>query len=359
MESLTQALMLAGSFLPALLVVLLVLLALYVQHRVWDPDRNHSAGAANALSLLTILLVVAGVLGVVLTLPLDPETRGHLLSLIGIVVSAAIALSSTTFVGNAMAGFLLRSLKNVKPGDFIRVGEHFGRVSDQGLFHHEIQTEESNLTTLPNLYLVTNPVTVVRSSGTGTVISAEVSLGYDIPHRRVEVVLNAAAVEAELEEPYVQLIDLGDFSIAYRCSGFLKEAKHFLASQSRLRAKMLDRLHAAGIEIVSPTFMNQRRLEPGQRFLPPRESGSGAARVAHGPRIDRVFDKAERSALAQEMREQAEKTAAELEKLTKELKSVEDEDARQELEQRIARRRVFQTYLDSRIAALDGEGEEE
>ena len=50
--------------------------------------------------------------------------------------------------------------------DVFVVEGHRGRVSELGLLRTEIQTERRNLTTFPNLYLVTNPVTVVRSSGT-------------------------------------------------------------------------------------------------------------------------------------------------------------------------------------------------
>ena len=57
----------------------------------------------------------------------------------------------------------------------------------------EIQTERRNLTTFPNLYLVTNPVRVMRSSG--TVISVEVSLGYDVSRHLVEKLLLEAAEE--------------------------------------------------------------------------------------------------------------------------------------------------------------------
>jgi small-conductance mechanosensitive channel len=76
-----------------------------------------------------------------------------------------------------------------------------GKCRGAGRFHTEIQTDERTLTTLPNLYLVTNPVTTLRSSG--TVVSATVSLGYDVPRGRIEELLLEAArdqLEAELEE---------------------------------------------------------------------------------------------------------------------------------------------------------------
>lgn len=46
---------------------------------------------------------------------------------------------------------------------------------------------DADLTTLPNLYLVINPVTTLRESG--TVVGAEVSLGYDVPRQKIEQLL--------------------------------------------------------------------------------------------------------------------------------------------------------------------------
>ena len=44
-------------------------------------------------------------------------------------------LSSTTFIGNIMAGLMLRVVRSFRPGDFVHVGDYFGRVSEQSLFH--------------------------------------------------------------------------------------------------------------------------------------------------------------------------------------------------------------------------------
>jgi len=171
-------------------------------------------------SLVVVLLVI-------LALPLGHETRGQLLSLFGIVVSATIALGSSTLLGNAMAGIMLKVVRNFRSGDFVSVGESFGRVSERGLFHTEIQTPDRDLVTLPNLYLATTPVRVVRSSG--TIVSATCSLGYDVNHTRVEELLRDAADTAGLTEPFVQVLDLGDFSVTYKVAGLLKEVKSLRA----------------------------------------------------------------------------------------------------------------------------------
>ena len=131
-----------------------------------------------------------------------------------------------------MAGMMLRAVRSFRPGDFIRVGDYFRRVSEQGLFHVEIQTEDRDLTTMPNLYLVTNPFKVIRSSG--TIISAEVSLGYDIPRTKIESLLIEAALAVQLEEPFVLVTELGDFAVTYRISGLFPKVKHILSTRSAL-----------------------------------------------------------------------------------------------------------------------------
>jgi hypothetical protein len=55
--------------------------------------------------LLSSLLVGITLIAITLTLPIDEAARGQLLGFLGLLVTAAVALSSTTFLGNAMAGF--------------------------------------------------------------------------------------------------------------------------------------------------------------------------------------------------------------------------------------------------------------
>lgn len=260
--------------------------------------------------LVMLLLTGAGLALLVLTLPIGDSARGQILALIGLLLTAAITLSSTTFIGNAMAGLMLRAVHNFRAGDFLKVGEHFGRVSEQGFLHTEIQTEDRDLTTLPNLYLVTTPVTVIRSSG--TIISATVSLGYDVARHRVETQLKVAAERAELSDPFVQILDLGDFSVTYRLGGFLEDVKQLISARSRLRAMMLDALHEDRIEIVSPTFMNQRQLAAERHFIPPATPAPEATDALLAIPESLMFDKAEQAESIVQARTQLTQVADEI-----------------------------------------------
>ncbi len=276
----------------------------------------------NQVILLT--LTVLGLLAVILMLPVSGEFRREILRLIGIVLSAGIALSSTTFLGNLLAGLMLRAVRNFRAGDFIGVKDYFGRVSERGLFHTEIQTEERSLVTLPNLYLVTNPVTTVRSSG--TIVSATVSLGYDVPRARIEELLLRAARAAEFEDPFVTTLELGDFSVTYRIAGLLTEVKSLISARSRLRGAVLDSLHEGGIEIVSPNFMNQRILAPDQLFIPKSDAKQAAATEAAAPVPEELlFDKADRAEATENIARTIGSVSEEIKALDGELKTAPEE----------------------------------
>jgi hypothetical protein len=59
---------------------------------------------------------------------------------------------------------------------------------------------------------------------------------------------------------------------------------------------VLDALHAAGIEIVSPMFMNQRQLSAASVVLPQQvEPSRAAAADKEAAPEDIIFDKAERA----------------------------------------------------------------
>lgn len=294
--------------LPVATVFALTAAALWLLRR-WIADTPETRVRRQ---LLQVAFVLGAFIVLALVVPLETDTRGQLLSLFGLLLTGVLGLASTTFVSNAMAGFMLRSVASFRTGDFVRVGEHFGRVTETALLHTEIQSEDRDLITLPNLFLITQPVRVVRASG--TLISADVSLGYDVHRQRIRECLLAAATDAELTEAFVLVLELGDYAITYRLSGFLQDVRPLVSKRSELRSKMVDRLHEDGIEIVSPTFMNQRQQPPGQQFMPKR--------YYHPERVeDRVdaekimFDKADLAERVESFRSQRQRLAEELKQL--------------------------------------------
>jgi small conductance mechanosensitive channel len=277
------------------------------QHREMGNERRFPR------QLFMLGLTVAGAVAVAIALPVSDSTRNQVIGLVGILVSGVLAFSSTTVLGNLMAGIVLRMTKSFHTGDFMRVENYFGRVAERGIFDVELQTEQRELVSLSNSFLMAHPITVVRSSG--AIVSSTLTLGYDVHHAKVEPLLVQAAAETGLEDPFSQVLELGNFAVTYRVSGLLLEVGNMLTARSQLNRKILDVLHGAGIEIMSPTFMSQRPVPEGRSVLPTAVVSTAPADEVKAEEL--VFDKAEeagrRAQLRRDLKEKQESLESELE----------------------------------------------
>ena len=215
-------------FEPGLSLIVIILF-LILNSWVFSKMKSVKESTHIVRRTISFVIILIGALVFILSLPVEQNIKGQVLSFLGIIISAGIALSSTTVLGNLIAGIMNNSMNRFRNGDLIKVADFQGRVTRKSAFHTEIQLEDSNFMTIPNLFIATQPVKLTRK--TNTVISTTVSLGYDVPRNKIEQALKEAA-------------------------------------NSLLNAKVMDLLHQKEIEIVSPSFMNQRRVDE-QKFVPP------------------------------------------------------------------------------------------
>lgn len=312
-------------FIFSLIIVSAILAALY----------RYLLGNGNQLSqdkkfprqMVFLLLIFIALWVTVLFLPIDEKAKSELSTVLGIIFSALFAISSTTILTNIMAGIVLRITNPFALGDFIRIDGHFGRVSERGLFNTELQTEERAFVSIPNGYLIKTPISAIHPSG--TVVSVSLSLGYDLHHRRIEQLLLAAAEKSGLEKPFVHILELGDFSVTYRLSGFLKETKKYVTSKSNLFASVLDELHENGIEILSPNYMAQRPTDPKEKVIP--SSAPQIEKTSKQVAESVVFDKAEKAKNIERFKKQL---LADIDALKQEKKAVTG-DEKDSIEARI------------------------
>jgi small-conductance mechanosensitive channel len=272
-------------------------------------------------SIAAVLLFV-GIVVFILSFPIDKTLKGQILSFLAIIVSAGIALSSTTVLGNLMAGIMNNSMNRFRNGDLIKIGDLQGRVTNKSIFHIEIQLEDSNFITIPNLYIATNPVKLTRK--TDTVISTSISLGYDIPRAIIEESLKEAAVSTGLTDPYVYITNLGDYSVLYKIHGFLEDSSKYFSTISLLNANVMDVLHKKKIEIVSPTFMNQRNANEVV-FIPQTTLKNKISNDEQTPE-DLVFDKAIESEKIEIKKDQLEELELQLQLLKEKKKGLKKEE---------------------------------
>ncbi len=333
------------SLLESTLVVLVVIVLLILNSWIFKKMKSSPSSEGITKGIISFLVVLIGAIAFILVLPIEKELKGQVIGFLGIILSAGIALSSTTVLGNLIAGIMNNSMKRFRNGDLIKIGDFHGRVIKKSMFHTEIQLQDSNFITIPNLYIANNPVKLTRK--TNTVISTSVSLGYEISRTKVEKALLEAATAVGLKDPFVYITELGNFSIVYKIHGFLEDSGKFFITNSLLNAEVIDKLHAEKIEIVSPNFMNQRRVD-NQLFIPKVEIKE-VKQVDEELPEDKVFDEALESEKIEIKKDRLKDIDKKQEELKKQFDNSENDKDKKRIELLIQRNEEIKKRLKEQI----------
>jgi len=119
-------------YLPLLSTIFVISATLLTAH--WLLIRRHADLGNERMcprQITMLILTLVALVAIVLVLPVSEGARNRLLGIIGLLISAILAFSSTSIVASFMAGILLRLTRPFRTGDFIRAGDHFGRVSER------------------------------------------------------------------------------------------------------------------------------------------------------------------------------------------------------------------------------------
>ncbi|MGS7251089.1 mechanosensitive ion channel [Pseudomonas sp. SK] len=208
---------------------------------------------------------------------------------LSVLLGLMISLGASSIVGQAAAGLILTYSRTLKAGEYVRVGDHEGTVSEVGMFNTTIRTGLGEVLTLPNS-MITGSVTRNFSrvvQGQGYIVDTVVTIGYDTPWRQVEAMLVEAArrTDGVLEKPRPQVFQTGlsDFYPEYRL------VAQAVPSEPRPRAELLSLLHANiqdvfneyGVQIMSPHYLGDPTHE---KWVPPERWFAAPARAPGGDR---------------------------------------------------------------------------
>ncbi len=333
------------SLLEPIGVLLIVFVLLLLNSWIFKRLKSEVSDRNIIKKSISFLLIFVGILVFILSFPIDKSLKGQILSFLAIIISAGVALSSTTILGNLIAGIMNNSMNRFRNGDLIKIGDLQGRVTKKSVFHTEIQLEDSNFVTIPNLYIANNYVKITRKSN--TVISSSVSLSYDVSRTLIEEALKEAALATGLTDPYVYIVSLGDFSVVYKIHGFLVDSSKFFSTKSLLNAKVMDILHEKNIEIVSPSFMNQRRVDE-KEFIPKNIVIEQIYKEDYSPE-ELVFDEAIKSGEIEKKKDFLSNIEQRQISLKEKLKDLEDEKDIERVKSAIAHNEELKSKIEKNI----------
>jgi small-conductance mechanosensitive channel len=204
------------------------------------------------------------VFAAVMAYPYLPGSHSEAFKGMTVLVGLVATLGGSGLFGQVASGIILMYLNTVRVGEYVRIGDQEGTVTEIGAFTTKLRTILGEEVTLPNA-LVLGTVTKNYSrpvQGRGTLLETGVTIGYDAPWRQVQAMLIEAArrtgsVITE-PEPRVFQTALSDFFVEYRLvcqTGRAITAQARAEAMNELHGHVLDVFNEHGVQIMSPHYL--------------------------------------------------------------------------------------------------------
>jgi small-conductance mechanosensitive channel len=227
---------------------------------------------ANATRRIVVALL--WLFAVVVAYPYLPGSSSNVFKGVSVFAGLVLSLGSSGVMNQAMSGLVLMYSRALTPGDYVRIGDTEGVVTELGMLSTKIRTTKREIVTLPNAVVAGTNVknyTRLADEGEGVLLYTSVTIGYDTPWRQVQgLLLNAADRTNGLRRepaPFVLQTALSDYYIEYQLNAPLEDPRQRLAVLSELHANIVDLFNEFGVQILSPHYV----ADPTSPAVVPRE----------------------------------------------------------------------------------------
>jgi small-conductance mechanosensitive channel len=219
---------------------------------------------------------------IVMAYPYLPGADSEAFKGMSVLIGLMLTVGGASLVGQGASGLILMYSRTLRVGEYVRVADHEGTVTEMGTFTTRIRTGMGEEVTMPNAMLL-NTMTKNYSravQGAGYVLDTTLTIGYDTPWREVESMMLEAArrTPGVLTAPQPRVFEtaLSDFYVEYRlvCQAVPSQPRPRAEVLATLHQHLLDVFNERGVQIMSPHYFG----DPSSPKLVPA-AGEGAPRV--------------------------------------------------------------------------------
>jgi len=237
-----------------------------------------------------IFNLVIWVFALAMAYPYLPGAHTDAFKGLSLLIGLMVSLGSTSMLGQAFSGLILMYNRAFRRGDYVRIGDSEGTVVELGMFMTRIHTGLGEEITLPNSGVM--GTTIKNYShvvpGTGTIVDTVVSIGYSVPWRQVQAMLEEAAKRTQSisikPEPLIRQTALSDFYVEYRLIAYTPAETPVKRVEvlSELHGHIQDVFNEHGVQIMSPHYM----MDTKERQVVPKDQWY-AAPARHPEELER------------------------------------------------------------------------
>ena len=210
---------------------------------------------------LSFFLIFA--LAVIVAFPYLPGSGSPAFQGVSLFLGLLLSLGSTAAVANIVGGVILIYTRAFEVGDRVQIGDAVGDIVEKNLLVTRLRTPKNMVVTMPNSAVLTSSVvnfsaTVRDPEAPPLILHTTITLGYDVPWRKVHQVLMEAALATDriLSEPapFILQTSLDDFYVSYELNSYTNSPLDMATIYSQLHQNIQDKCNEAEIEILSPHY---------------------------------------------------------------------------------------------------------
>jgi len=202
---------------------------------------------------------------------------------LSVLVGLMLSMGASSLVGQAASGLILTYGRAFRKGDFVRIADNEGTVTEMGIFTTRIRTGLGEELTVSNASILSSTTRNYSRStkGSGFILDTTVSIGYDTPWRQVHAMLLEASRRTQGirqdPAPMIFQTQLADWYPVYRlvCQAIPEGPAPRAILLSNLHANIQDVFNEHGVAIMSPHYMadstHPKTVAPADWFAPPAE----------------------------------------------------------------------------------------
>lgn len=261
------------NYIPQLIAIIVIILiarafikltryiAKEVEYERLKIDGFYPDWAQPTYNLLKVLIIIFAFVSV---FPLIPGSGSDVFKGVSVFLGILISLGSSSAIGNIIAGLVITYMRPYKIGDRVRIGDATGDVVEKTLLITRLRTIKNEDVTIPNSSILAGNTFNFSANAKekGLILNASVTIGYDVPWRKVhEMLIEAATRTSELlqePKPFVLQTGLDDFYVSYQINCFTEKAEIAASIYSNLYGNIQDVFAENKIEILSPHYRAER-----------------------------------------------------------------------------------------------------
>ena len=184
------------------------------------------------------------------------------------IAAIVLGLAAQNTLSNIVAGLLITLFRPIRIRDVVTIGEDYGQVEDVSLMYTIVRTWDQRRLVIPNSVIANSTVVNFSHTDPRMLVHVEIGISYDADIDKARAIMIEEAMKSEhrlqsAEEPFVRVVEVGDFAIVMRLYMWVAEPDKLYATKLQLMETIKKRFDVESVEIPFPyrTIVYKKDLE--------------------------------------------------------------------------------------------------